>query len=1355
MAAPLKTGRAEDTRVMGAMARRIRRGRAAARHVSAVLVLLALAGVGFAEVDVAAVEAVPTTDFSVQTESIRSDRFTRETTFVYAITNTGAGTLGEPVWVAPTPSDARVTLVDPDDTLGDGSGLYRIDAAIAPGGSAQVTVVVLNTDRARFGLSLALYATPVTAGGDLDGDGVPDDVDPDIDGDGFANDDETTSGTDPRDDASVPPDLDGDYVPDGLDPDRDGDGVDNDADAFPDDPGESADLDGDGIGDNADPDRDGDGVPNGVDAFPEDSTEAFDQDGDGIGDNADPDRDGDGVDNGADAFPDDATESSDLDGDSIGDNGDADRDGDGVDNALDAFPDDPGEAADLDGDGIGDNTDPDRDGDGVDNGLDAFPDDPAESADLDGDGVGDNGDTDRDGDGIDNGADAFPDDPTESADLDGDGVGDNGDVDRDGDGVANGADAFPNDPTESSDLDGDGIGDNADPDRDGDGVDNDAEIAAGTDPDDPTDFPVQLGLAIDGPADRETTLAEITLTGSIADGFGGTLVARSDRYPGMDFDILPSAGRWSVELPLAAGPNGIELNASSGAVSQTAPVRVLRRVPPQLTIDAPRQNAVLDTELVVVSGRVVDPSSSAPPRVGIQNKLVESTPTGTVGSYDFSVANVLLEEGLNTIAVRAYGDTLDSAVDLVVTLDTDTAPAPPPLINVTAPVANSFLASDSFELVGTVTSSTGVPTLTLDGAPVALTGGGTLVSFRVLLGFDGLDQRSIELVATDAAGRSSTTSLVYRRDVSAPVIVVVGDYAPAPEVNLIDFNPLTLQGTVTDTNLASLTLNDTPLAVTPEAEGVFGFTASLSLQSEVDLPVLLEATDLAGNTRSRSLVFRTSASQFVEPLIPDAGTVFETTGEPVEVQVAARFGNVAEGEFVTARPDPDAGGAAPVLLDLAGDIASGAISLPAVDGVVDIVFEVRAAGDTVLASARRSVEVALAQAADLEVTQVEPANEAVGIEPNRFVAFYFNQPIDPALLSVEVRETAHGLTWVPGDEPGTDALFARGEVLEDVSRDRALVPGNLSVLPGERIVAFYPEREFAYDAQIFLDLVYDGQSLLRSTYRTRPLPTFIIGGVGDQLSQDAPGIEVRIDELDRTTVTNEDGGFAFGFGDTADQRIPEGRYRLILNPGMKHPEYGTVIDWITVQAGRRNDIGLKRIQLLNSEVGFRLVDSGNPEVVLADGEVLLDLSDATLIFPDSRTAGPVHVQFNGADQIVLDATPLAMAHWAYSFQPFGITVEGTVGIDLQLPELFGSRDYVPPDAPYVLIMGVDDAANMITPVGVGRVEDERVRSSLPVPLTRLDYIGIAFVPPELQPDLEAHAAGQIDWTTLLTRLQGQ
>ncbi|HEX29335.1 TPA: DUF5060 domain-containing protein [Candidatus Poribacteria bacterium] len=116
------------------------------------------------------------------------------------------------------------------------------------------------------------------------------------------------------------PDIDGDGVPNHLDPDDDNDGVADVKDAFPLEPEEWQDKDGDLIGDNLDADDNGDGIGD-------------DENHNGIPDYQEMDFDGDGVPRARavpwDAFPFDPKEWRDTDGDGIGDNADVDDDGDG------------------------------------------------------------------------------------------------------------------------------------------------------------------------------------------------------------------------------------------------------------------------------------------------------------------------------------------------------------------------------------------------------------------------------------------------------------------------------------------------------------------------------------------------------------------------------------------------------------------------------------------------------------------------------------------------------------------------------------------------------------------------------------------------------------------------------------------------------------------------------------------------------------------------------------------------------------------------------------------------------------------------------------------------------------------
>ena len=130
-----------------------------------------------------------------------------------------------------------------------------------------------------FSVDLALLITDAAAL-DIDGDGLPNDLDDDDDQDGAP---------DARDafplEREEQADVDGDRIGDSLDADINADGV-------------ADDLNRNGMPDNQETDWDGDGVPNAAaipwDAFPRDPKESRDTDADGIGDNADPDDDGDG-----------------------------------------------------------------------------------------------------------------------------------------------------------------------------------------------------------------------------------------------------------------------------------------------------------------------------------------------------------------------------------------------------------------------------------------------------------------------------------------------------------------------------------------------------------------------------------------------------------------------------------------------------------------------------------------------------------------------------------------------------------------------------------------------------------------------------------------------------------------------------------------------------------------------------------------------------------------------------------------------------------------------------------------------------------------------------------------------------
>ena len=369
---------------------------------------------------------------------------------------------------------------------------------------------------------------------DTDRDGDPDEIDEDDDNDGFKDVVELDSSvnTDPKDWQSQPEDNDGDRMADvievslGLDPfnwDTDGDGAADGWDAWPLDATISWDDDKDRLENwieenrlGTDPqkaDTDEDGVNDNEDLFPLDPNQSFDSDGDGLSDSyetslgMDPnskDSDGDGY---YDAPCDRTKEIFYTDPDTgyswwtdnwrecdgyWAQNPDNDNNWQFYPSSWieDVFPTDITEWADSDSDGIGDNTDTDDDNDGTLDSEDDFPYDSSEQKNTDKPTIANGYLTDDDGDGI-YGEDYNNDGWVEETTGDRrrfDFVGDNKDLDDDGDlfldvdEIASGTDPLDPDDYPGSgyrDQDGDGVSDiyeinnNSDPknwDTDGDGI---------------------------------------------------------------------------------------------------------------------------------------------------------------------------------------------------------------------------------------------------------------------------------------------------------------------------------------------------------------------------------------------------------------------------------------------------------------------------------------------------------------------------------------------------------------------------------------------------------------------------------------------------------------------------------------------------------------------------------------------------------------------------------------------------------------------------------------------------------------------------------------------------------------------
>src|SRR5690606_25006284 len=339
------------------------------------------------------------------------------------------------------------------------------------------------------------------------------------------------------------------------------------------------------------------------------------------------------------------------------------------------------------------------------------------------------------------------------------------------------------------------------------------------------------------------------------------------------------------------------------------------------------------------------------------------------------------------------------------------------------------------------------------------------------------------------------------------------------------------------------------------------------------------------------------------------------------------------------------------------------------------------------------------------------------------------------------------------DPSGADFLTAQGYQLQEVHRDNEIVPGAVSVLPGNQSFAYYANRHFGFNADVYVDVIYDGNELGRFNFKIRQLPTFIIGGVVDQFGQPLSGVPVKLTSLNRTTTTNNDGSFAFGFQEAAGNEIPGGRHELIINPDFSVPGYGTQVRTINLQQGRKNEISLSRLPELHPDIPFQLVSADQGLVSLAGDELRLDLTGARLLFKNGRTSGNLQVQFMPYSQLNAAVTPGAWPQWMFAGQPRGVAVENAISVDIKMPMLNGGYGYIPPETQLVVLMGYNPEREAIEPVGIGRIENYRVVSTGKVTFKTLDYIGYALVESSKQPLLQDVVDGKATLQQLLSMLQ--
>jgi hypothetical protein len=837
------------------------------------------------------------------------------------------------------------------------------------------------------------------------------------------------------------------------------------------------------------------------------------------------------------------------------------------------------------------------------------------------------------------------------------------------------------------------------------------------------------------------------LQGAATDRLTGiaTLTAVSDRYGPQAFGLVQGeAGSFSGEVPLEYGDNTITVSATDG-VGNTASAThtVKRRAPlqPTLQLDTPHDGLITQASHINVAGRVYTGLAADKVRIVLGGNVQFPASGSSTEGYPFAFEGVALREGYNLISVNVETPAGSDTESVVVTFEPEPPPPPepePPELALSTGDLDIITNGDSLYIGGSVAGE-GDITVTVNGETVNLIGDNFEYFADLAECIDGT--ATFVITVTDATGLSTTETITVDCDRSAPVVNVTSPSAlAAPAITTLPGNPVQFAGSVSDANLAGLTINGTPVTLSPAAgAGHYTFDTQVLLPANATLPVQLEARDAAGNRTLRDYVLQVASQIGIEIITPLDNVDYLAQDHSVPATVTARFTNF---DPAVHQAFAQREGASPVPFIMSANTGNVELELPAEIARQKITVSVREGSNT-LASRHVSVNVTRAADIPLEVARTEPENNAAGIAPIDPITLYFNKPVDPQKLVVSVKETVHGMDYDLSVPEGAGYGELPKPKLIEINRDMEGVAGGLAWVEGNRFVTFHPARRFAYGADVYIDAVYDGEELLRFAYQVQPLPTIIAGAVLDEFSQPVKGIEVQIPARGLRATTDHEGNFSFGTAGNISAPIQGGMLEVVINPDLKNLSYGTSRQASSIQFQRTNLLRPVVLPVLDTRIPFSRIRSGQGIASLSSGQLKLDLSSADLVFPNGRNEGNVHVQMRMRARSPVEVESALNVDWLYALQPAGIRVDGAIDVAIRAPLLLGNTDYLPPDETLVVLVAYSKSQARVRAVGVGRLQNGIISSSKPLHIDSLDYLGYSFVLPEKQAVLQKFVDGEI------------
>ena len=208
-------------------------------------------------------------------------------------------------------------------------------------------------------------------------------------------------------------------------------------------------------------------------------------------------------------------------------------------------------------------------------------------------------------------------------------------------------------------------------------------------------------------------------------------------------------------------------------------LKVKEKTPPTITIQAPTSGQLMTNSKPVIQFKVMDDDSgvnagSIKITIDSNEAITEGiTKNKVTGGYECSYTPAAaLTDGSHTIKIDAADNDGNKAAQKSVTFKVDTTP---PALSVTAPGDNAIVKTAALTVTGTTSDKTSAPVRvtvkvnsgTAENVEVG-SGGGFSREITLVEG-----RNTITVVATDAAGKSTTVTRTVTLDTKAPVISAI------------------------------------------------------------------------------------------------------------------------------------------------------------------------------------------------------------------------------------------------------------------------------------------------------------------------------------------------------------------------------------------------------------------------------------------------------------------------------------------------------------------------------------------------------------------------------------------------------